>query len=399
MAIKGQTINVGLDPRAYKELNKLENIIPTHIDLRNGHYTDAKYWESRPGYLEVLTLAPAAFVATVTEEAEEEESNPVTPPSVCFPAAQALLEADVLFSPWTGASKNRASWSWIETSLTGETVYAATTNYPSAPLLDLYKSVDGVMSQVTPFPWTPAFFSNLTPGAADRHMAFNGSGNDFDMFTLDVTVRVRSNWSTYPGGYAVWSNGPGMANDWTRYGADAFLGGALRQNGHKTIVRISAATGTYARSIELDDAYLSLNSNIKLHATANYLYALVGKADGTNADILRLTKDELEIVNTFSLPSHAAGFSQRIGLHAIDDTLIYLLRFNTFGGLQVEVSYLKDLGLITEAHVVIDDQVTISVASASGEAHMSAGKIGNDTYLYYGYNISPSIVKIGPIVC
>jgi hypothetical protein len=58
VAIKGQTINVTLDPRAYKELNKLENIIPTHIDLRNGHYTDNKYWESRPGFLHVVTVAP-----------------------------------------------------------------------------------------------------------------------------------------------------------------------------------------------------------------------------------------------------------------------------------------------------------------------------------------------------
>jgi hypothetical protein len=58
MAIKGQQINVTLDPRAYKELNPLENRIPTHMDLRNGHYTDAKYWERRPGFLEVVTIAP-----------------------------------------------------------------------------------------------------------------------------------------------------------------------------------------------------------------------------------------------------------------------------------------------------------------------------------------------------
>jgi hypothetical protein len=58
MAIKGQQINVTLDPRAYKELNPLENRIPTHMDLRNGHYTDAKYWERRPGFLEVVTLVP-----------------------------------------------------------------------------------------------------------------------------------------------------------------------------------------------------------------------------------------------------------------------------------------------------------------------------------------------------
>lgn len=68
MAIKGTTINVTLDPRAYKELNPLENIIPTHLDLRNGHYTDAKYWEHRPGYLEVAVLVPT------------EETPPPPPP-------------------------------------------------------------------------------------------------------------------------------------------------------------------------------------------------------------------------------------------------------------------------------------------------------------------------------
>lgn len=60
MPVKGQTINVALDPRGYKELsqpeNALENIVPTHLDLRNGHYTDARHWEKRPGYDEVLTL-------------------------------------------------------------------------------------------------------------------------------------------------------------------------------------------------------------------------------------------------------------------------------------------------------------------------------------------------------
>jgi hypothetical protein len=72
MAIKGQQINVTLDPRAYKELNPLENRIPTHMDLRNGHYTDAKYWERRPGFLEVVVLEPL----------EPVEPPPVEPPVV-----------------------------------------------------------------------------------------------------------------------------------------------------------------------------------------------------------------------------------------------------------------------------------------------------------------------------
>ena len=71
MAIKGQTINVTLDPRAYKELNKLENIIPTHIDLRNGHYTDNKYWESRPGFLHVVTIAPLPPEVDTPDDGEE----------------------------------------------------------------------------------------------------------------------------------------------------------------------------------------------------------------------------------------------------------------------------------------------------------------------------------------
>jgi len=54
--IRGQTINVALDPRGYKELNPLENLIPTHMDLRNGHYTDARHWEGRPGYEQAATL-------------------------------------------------------------------------------------------------------------------------------------------------------------------------------------------------------------------------------------------------------------------------------------------------------------------------------------------------------
>lgn len=82
MAIKGQSINVTLDPRGYKELNPLENRIPTHIDLRNGHYTDAKYWERRPGYIEVVILAPLEPV--VPDEDEEEDDDIVTEcDSVC----------------------------------------------------------------------------------------------------------------------------------------------------------------------------------------------------------------------------------------------------------------------------------------------------------------------------
>jgi hypothetical protein len=57
MEIKGKTVNVVLDPRAYKELNRLENVIPKHLDLRNGHYTDMKRWEKRPGFLAAATVA------------------------------------------------------------------------------------------------------------------------------------------------------------------------------------------------------------------------------------------------------------------------------------------------------------------------------------------------------
>ena len=82
MAIKGQTINVTLDPRAYKELNKLENIIPTHIDLRNGHYTDNKYWESRPGFLHVVTVAPLPPVV-IPPDVEVPVDIPTECDSVC----------------------------------------------------------------------------------------------------------------------------------------------------------------------------------------------------------------------------------------------------------------------------------------------------------------------------
>ena len=82
MAIKGQTINVTLDPRAYKELNKLENIIPTHIDLRNGHYTDNKYWESRPGFLHVVTVAPLPPVV-IPPDVEVPVDIPAECDSVC----------------------------------------------------------------------------------------------------------------------------------------------------------------------------------------------------------------------------------------------------------------------------------------------------------------------------
>jgi len=84
MSLKGQTINVALDPRGYKELWRLEAMHPTHFDLRNGHYTDAKRWEKRPGYKGAVILAELTEV--------ESPPPPTEPPPVVVPPGESFID-------------------------------------------------------------------------------------------------------------------------------------------------------------------------------------------------------------------------------------------------------------------------------------------------------------------
>jgi hypothetical protein len=48
--IRGKTKNIAIPPIPNKKLDPKETFIPFHIDIRNGHLTDAGNWEKRPGY-------------------------------------------------------------------------------------------------------------------------------------------------------------------------------------------------------------------------------------------------------------------------------------------------------------------------------------------------------------
>lgn len=48
--IRGQTKNVAITPIGYKDTDPDETFVPYHIDVRNGHLTDAGNLEKRPGY-------------------------------------------------------------------------------------------------------------------------------------------------------------------------------------------------------------------------------------------------------------------------------------------------------------------------------------------------------------
>jgi len=67
--IRGQPIDIGLQPIANKNVDEFEAKLPIHIDIRNGRMTDAGGWERRPGYgttpnwtlpvtSQILTLIP-----------------------------------------------------------------------------------------------------------------------------------------------------------------------------------------------------------------------------------------------------------------------------------------------------------------------------------------------------
>jgi len=47
--IRGKTKNIALTPQAMKDLKPEETFSPVHIDLRNGHMSDAGVWIKRPG--------------------------------------------------------------------------------------------------------------------------------------------------------------------------------------------------------------------------------------------------------------------------------------------------------------------------------------------------------------
>lgn len=50
--LRGQTINVAVNPIGAKQLREPEAFYPAHIELRNGVRTDAGFFKGRPGYLQ-----------------------------------------------------------------------------------------------------------------------------------------------------------------------------------------------------------------------------------------------------------------------------------------------------------------------------------------------------------
>lgn len=57
--IRGQTINVAINPLGAKQLIDAETFVPAHLDLRNGVRTDAGHYKGRPGYSQAWALGVA----------------------------------------------------------------------------------------------------------------------------------------------------------------------------------------------------------------------------------------------------------------------------------------------------------------------------------------------------
>lgn len=58
MAIRGNTKNIAQSPQSAKDMDPIETLVPFHIDLKNGHLTQALNWERRPGLFLQWTLVP-----------------------------------------------------------------------------------------------------------------------------------------------------------------------------------------------------------------------------------------------------------------------------------------------------------------------------------------------------
>jgi hypothetical protein len=55
--IRGKPKEILLPPVVNKNIDEAECFVPYNIDLRNGVYTDAKYWKKRNGYAVAATLS------------------------------------------------------------------------------------------------------------------------------------------------------------------------------------------------------------------------------------------------------------------------------------------------------------------------------------------------------
>jgi hypothetical protein len=68
MAPRGTTKNIALVPKGYKDTKPIETFVPAHIDLRNGHLTDAGNWEKRPGYAQQWDVSTERSVDLLVPE-------------------------------------------------------------------------------------------------------------------------------------------------------------------------------------------------------------------------------------------------------------------------------------------------------------------------------------------
>jgi len=68
MAIRGDTINVGINPHARKDLDPSETIAPVQMEARNGFVSDAGSWIKRPGYQTKWTTGQSQAVNALIGE-------------------------------------------------------------------------------------------------------------------------------------------------------------------------------------------------------------------------------------------------------------------------------------------------------------------------------------------
>ncbi len=64
--IKGNPKEMLLPPVANKNIDEKECFVPFNIDIRNGVFTDVKYWKKRNGYSSAASLTDSSWSFTTT---------------------------------------------------------------------------------------------------------------------------------------------------------------------------------------------------------------------------------------------------------------------------------------------------------------------------------------------
>jgi hypothetical protein len=312
-------------------------------------------------------------------------SNFVSGCGECIPVApDGISEEYILFS--SGVGGTRFSWSFIEDNPGGEIVYEAGTNYPFAPLEQMFKSTNDVITADI-FPDGVNSPSNLSPGISDRVMFGMASGGTFYLFTLDADSQLEFTL----GGHGF--SGTSVRN-WSVEGDTLFIGGDDLTDGIGGIIiaKYTISTQAFVSFIVLEAGLLNVQT---IHYTGDFVYVLAKRT--ANDFVVFKYSSDLVLLDTFELNPVGTN-DPYIAIYAESDETIYWIQKTVSGGGNVAIGYINDMS----SQVTLDDDVTgtgFANDAAPWVMIVHTDETTQETFLYLGRGTGSVIYKYGPIEC